>query len=197
MKRGLFLLLCLFAAFARAEGEPSAVSATWGLPQLMQSLAQVQSAQAKFTERKYLAVLIAPLDSSGTLSFQAPGHLEKHTLKPKVETLVLDQGVLTIDSKARNIKRTLVLQEYPAVWAFVESIRSTLAGDQSTLERFYKIKLKGSAAKWNMQLLPIDSRTRQVVSEIVISGRGAHVGTIEFSESSGDHSMMTIIEDTP
>ena len=138
-----------------------------------------------------------PLDSSGTLLFQAPGHLEKHTLKPKAESLVLDQGVLTIDSKARNIKRTLVLQEYPAVWAFVESIRSTLAGDLPTLQRFYKVKLKGDAANWSIRLLPLEQRTRQVMSEIVISGRGAHVSSIETTESNGDHSMMTIVEDAP
>ena len=195
--RALFLLLCLASSFARAEGESSAVPAAWGLPQLMQGLAQVKSSQGKFTERKYLAVLIAPLDSSGTISFQAPGHLEKHTLKPKAESLVLDQGVLTIDSKARNIKRTLVLQEYPAVWAFVESIRSTLAGDLPTLQRFYKVRLKGNATKWSMLLVPLEQRTRQVMSEIVISGRGARVNNIETTEANGDHALMTVVEDAP
>jgi Outer membrane lipoprotein carrier protein LolA-like len=191
------LLLLLVSSVVHAEEEVLAAPAGWGLPQLMQSLAQVQSSQARFTERKYLAVLIAPLDSSGTLLFQAPGHLEKHTLKPKAESLVLDQGVLTIDNKARNIKRTLVLQEYPAVWAFVESIRSTLAGDLPTLQRFYKVSLKGNATRWSMQLLPFEQRTRQVMSEIVISGRGAHVTNIETTEANGDHAMMTVVEEAP
>jgi hypothetical protein len=195
--RSLFLLMCLASSVAYAQDEIPAAPAAWGLPQLMQSLAQVKSSQGKFTERKYLAVLIAPLDSSGTLLFQAPGHLEKHTLKPKAESLVLDQGVLTIDSKARNIKRTLVLQEYPAVWAFVESIRSTLAGDLPTLQRFYKVKLKGNAAKWSMLLIPLDQKTRQVMSEIVISGRGARVTHIETTEPNGDHALMTVVEEAP
>ena len=195
--RILILLLCLVPGFAHAETEGAAVSGAWGLPQLMQSLSRVTSSQGKFTERKYLSVLIAPLDSSGTLLFQAPDHLEKHTLKPKAESLVLDRGVLTIDSKARNIRRTLVLQEYPAVWAFVESIRSTLAGDLPTLQRFYKIKLKGNAAKWNMQLLPLDSKMRNVMSEIVISGRGARVTGIETTEPNGDHSIMTVVGQAP
>lgn len=188
------LLLCFTSTIAHAEDESAAIPAGWGLPQLMQSMAQVQRSQGKFKERKYLSVLIAPLDFSGTLSFRAPDHLEKHTLKPKVESLVLDQGVLTIDSKARNIKRTLVLQEYPAVWAFVESIRSTLAGDLPTLQRFYKIRFKGTATKWSMRLRPLEQTTRRVVSEIVISGRGNHVTHIETYEANGDHSMMTVIE---
>jgi outer membrane lipoprotein-sorting protein len=197
MMRCLIMLWCLAAAAVHAQEVQTPQPTEWGLPQLMQSLAQVQSAQARFTERKYLAILIAPLDSSGTLSFQAPGHLEKHTLKPKAESLVLDQGVLTIDSRARNIKRTLVLQEYPSVWAFVESIRSTLAGDLPTLQRFYKIKLQGTSTKWNMQLVPLEPKTRQVVSEIVISGHGVHVTHIETSEANGDHSMMTVVDETP
>lgn len=195
--RSLFMLLCLASAIARAEADPSASSVEWGLPQLMQGLAQVRASQGKFVERKFLSVLNKPLESSGTLSFQAPGHLEKHTLVPKVEDLVLDQGVLTIDSKARNIKRTLVLQEYPAVWAFVESIRSTLAGDLPTLERFYTVKLEGNAAKWRIQLLPLEQRTREMVREIVIDGRDQRVTSIEMRESNGDHSTMTVVEETP
>ncbi len=180
------LLLCLSAVPALAE--------EWGLPQLMRSLAQVQNAQGRFVERKFLSVLNRPLESSGTISFRAPDHLEKHTLAPKVEDLVLDQGVLTIDSKARNIRQTLVLQEYPAVWAFVESIRSTLAGDQPTLERFYMIKLEGDAERWRMQLLPRERRTREMVREIIISGRDNRVTSIEMSESNGDRSTMKVVE---
>ncbi len=195
--RILFLLSCLAATFAHAEVGSSVAAAEWGLPQLMQSLAQVQSSQGKFVERKHLAVLDVPLTSSGTLSFQAPGHLEKHTLDPKDESLVLDGGVLTIENKARNIKRTLVVQQYPAVWAFVESIRSTLAGDLPMLQRFYKVELKGGAAKWRMKLLPLEQRTRDMVKEIVISGRDNRVTVIEMLEANGDRATMTVSGEQP
>ncbi len=195
--RSLFVLLCLATVTVHAEEVQIPPAVEWGLPQLMQSLARVQTSQGRFVERKFLSVLNKPLESSGTLSFQAPGHLEKHTLAPKIESLVLDQGVLTIDSKARNIKRTLVLQEYPAVWAFVESIRSTLAGDQATLERFYKITLEGDATKWRIQLLPLEQKTREMVREIVIAGREQRVTSIDMRESNGDRSTMTVIEEAP
>ncbi|MDO8925807.1 MAG: outer membrane lipoprotein carrier protein LolA [Sideroxyarcus sp.] len=198
MMRSLLLSLCLVSAGALAEEAASSVPATgWGLQQLMQSLAQVQSSQGKFVERKHLAVLDVPLTSSGTLSFQAPGHLEKHTLEPKDESLVLDGGVLTIENKTRNIKRTLVVQQYPAVWAFVESIRSTLAGDLPMLQRFYKVELKGDAAKWRMKLLPLEQKTRDMVKEIVISGRGDRVTVIEMLEANGDRDTMTVSGEKP
>jgi hypothetical protein len=188
------VLLSLTAIHAHAESASSVASTEWGLPQLMQSLARVQSSQGKFVERKYLAILTRPLESSGTISFRAPDHLEKHTRSPKVKDLVLDRGVLTIDDKARNIRRTLVLQEYPAVWAFVESIRSTLAGDLPTLQRFYRIRLDGDAANWRLQLLPIERRTREMVREIVIGGHGDRVTRVEMRESNGDRSVMTVVE---
>jgi len=193
--RFLLLLICLVSAPVTVAEDRSQEATEWGLPQLMHGLAQRQGSQGKFIERKYLSVLNRPLESSGTLKFDAPGHLEKHTLVPKAEDLVLDQGVLTIDSKARNVKRTLVLQEYPAVWAFVESIRSTLAGDLTTLERFYRITLEGDATKWRMRLLPIEQKTREMVREIVITGRGDRVVEIEMRESNGDHSSMTVVEE--
>lgn len=195
--RILLILLCLVPSFARAEAGSPVAATAWGLPQLMQSLAQVKQTQGRFAEKKYLAVLDVPLTSSGTLSFAAPGHLEKHTLEPKQESLVLDAGVLTIENKARKQKHTLVVQQYPAVWAFVESIRSTLAGDQATLERFYKVQLKGDAAKWRMKLLPRERQAGGMVKEIVVSGRGDRVTSVEMLEVNGDNAIMTIAEERP
>ena len=190
--RLLFMLLLCLPAWSHAEEESA-----WDVQQLMRSLAQVKQAEGRFVERKFLSMLNRPLESSGTLLFQAPGHLEKHTLLPKEESLVLDQGVLTIESKARNIRRTLVLREYPALWAFVESIRSTLAGDLPTLERFYRIELEGDAAHWKMRLLPIELRTREVMREIRIGGRGNRVDRIEMLESNGDHALMKVVATAP
>lgn len=192
MRTSLFILLLSLPAFCHAEPAPP-----WDLRQLMQSLAQVKESRASFTEQKFLKILKQPLESSGTLLYQAPDRLEKHTLVPKAESLVLYQGELTIDIKARNIKRILVLQDYPAVWAFVESIRSTLAGDLPTLEHFFKIELEGNSAAWKMKLLPIESKTRKMVSEISFVGNGNKVDSIDIIEANGDHSLMKVVEDKP
>ncbi|MDP1633567.1 MAG: LolA-related protein, partial [Gallionellaceae bacterium] len=77
------------------------------------------------------------------------------------------------------------------------SIRSTLAGDLPMLQRFYTVELKGGAAKWRMKLLPLEDRTRDMVKEIVISGRGDRVTTIEMLEANGDRSTMTVTGEAP
>ena len=47
-----------------------------------------------------------------------------------------------------------------------------------------------------MRLLPIEQKTREMVREIVITGRGNRLTSIEMSESNGDHSSMTVVEET-
>lgn len=163
----------------------------------MQSLRQVKIARGRFVERKYLAILNAPLEFSGTLVYIAPGHLEKDTLLPRAESMILEQDKLVVESKEKNQRRTLALQEYPVIWAFVEGIRSTLAGDLETLKRFYQVSLEGNESRWRLELKPVEPDMQRVVSEIRISGGGSRISTIEIVEAEGDHSIMTITQDAP
>jgi len=179
------------AAVAAETNDPVA----WDVQRLMRELAQVKTANARFFERRHLAILTAPLESSGTLVYAAPDRLEKHTLRPRPESLVLERNELTVESKERNQRRTLVLQDYPVIWAFVESIRSTLAGDLPTLSRFYQVGLDGGERRWRLTLKPSEPRMQDVVSEIRISGDRSWINAIEMIETGGDRSVMTITRD--
>ncbi len=163
----------------------------------MQQLSEVAHSQARFVERKYLKVLTAPLELSGTLTYTRPGRLEKRTLKPKPETLTVTGDQLTLENPARNERRVLKLQDYPVLWGFVESIRSTLGGDIKALERFYRVELEGGPAKWQLYLVPSDRKMNEVISLIRIDGRQARIDTIEVQEARGDRSVMKIVEDLP
>lgn len=195
--RHRLVAILLVATTGICSATAAETAAGWGIEQLMQSLGQVKSARGKFVERKYLAMLNAPLDSSGTLVYTAPGRLEKYTLLPKPEILVLERDTLTIEYRGRNQRRTLALQDYPVIWAFVESIRSTLAGDLQTLNRFYRVSVEGGEDKWRLSLRPAEPQMHTVVKEIHIGGRGNRVRTIEIIEAEGDRSVMTITEDAP
>ena len=174
---------------------PPAAAADWGVEQLMQSLAQVQSSTARFVERKHLAILNAPLESSGTLLYTAPARLEKHTVAPRAESLVLDGDRITIEDKARDQRRTFALQEHPVIWAFVEGIRSTLAGDLATLTRFYQVGVEGNERRWRLTLKPRAQQMLDFVVEMRISGSHNRIHTIEIIEAGGDRSVMTITGD--
>lgn len=183
----LLVLGWLAPAPARAQEKSTLV-----LEQLMKDLAQVKNARGRFVERKHLAMLNAPLESSGTLVYVAPGRLEKHLLSPRQESLILDGERLIIDSKATGQRRTFPLQEHPVLWAFVESIRATLAGDLPTLQRFYEVRLEGDAGAWRLRLKPKEPRMRQAASEIRVGGSGTWVKVIEIDETGGDRSVTEI-----
>jgi outer membrane lipoprotein-sorting protein len=197
MNRTLRLLACRLAVMAAglllALASPAAPAA-WDLQQLMESLARNKSARATFVETKHIAMLSAPLVSSGELLYTAPDKLEKRTLKPKPETMAIDGDMLSI-ARGRQ-KYELQLQAQPELAAFIDSIRGTLAGDRSALERNYRLGLQGTADSWVLQLLPTDDRMRAVVRSIRISGVQGEVKSIEIDQADGDSSLMVIEKST-
>jgi outer membrane lipoprotein-sorting protein len=184
----------LLAVLAFLSLPALAAAESWGVEQLMQRLSQVKSAKATFVERKHMRVLSAPLELTGRLVYTAPGYLEKQTLTPKPETLVLDRDTLTFEDRARNRRRTLRVQQYPVIWAFVESIRSTLAGDLQSLNRFYRVALDGSEAEWRLTLDPREPEIQRMVKQIRIAGSAATIRSIEITEAEGDRSVMTVTD---
>ncbi|MGH8633438.1 MAG: LolA family protein, partial [Burkholderiales bacterium] len=174
-----------------------AASAGWGVEQLMRGFSQVQSSTARFVERKHMAILSTPLESSGTLVYTAPGRLEKHTLAPQPASLVLDGDRLTIEHRAGGERRTFALQEHPVIRVFVEGIRSTLAGDLATLARYYEVGLDGGERHWRLTLKPRAQQMLDFVVEMRISGSHNRIHAIEIIEAEGDRSVMTITKDPP
>ena len=169
--------------------------AAWDVDQLMQALAQNKSGRATFVEKKYIAMLDRPVESSGELLYTAPDRLEKRTVKPKPESMVLEGNTLTVERGRRQY--VLALQDYPELGAFTESIRGTLAGDQKTLARIYNITLEGSEDRWTLTLRPIESRMAAAVQRVVIHGSRAELHSIEIEQADKDRSVMTITSTTP
>ncbi len=162
----------------------------WQLDDLMQLLGRTKSGHARFVEKKYIAILDKPVESSGELVFVAPDRLEKHTLKPRSESMVLDGDRITMEQNSKRL--TVNLRSYPEVAAFIESIRGTLAGDRQALEKVYKLDLTGSAERWQLVLVPIQARMSNIVKSIRIGGAHADVDSVMFDQADGDRSEMTI-----
>jgi outer membrane lipoprotein-sorting protein len=192
----MLLFAPLLMAVAGAQAADTARSEQdWKLPQLMASLQQVQAAKASFVERKFMRILREPLQSSGQLVYVRPDKLQKDTILPKPERLTVEGGQLTIEQQGDKT-RQLALQDFPQIWAFVESIRATLAGDLPTLTRFYDVSLQGSRENWTLQLVPKDNKTRALVAIIRISGDNETIRNVKTEEADGDFTSMTIVAET-
>jgi hypothetical protein len=185
----------LLSAAAMHSSNGAAAQQVWGLPQLMAALGQVKSATGQFTERKTMHMLTQPLLSTGRLAYVAPAHIEKITLSPMSERLVMDGDRVTIVSGPNNETRTFSVADFPQIGGLVEGIRATLAGDLPTLERIYTTRLSGTLAAWDLQLVPRDSDLAHVIKWIEFRGDGNRVRTIDTENPNGDRSEMTIVED--
>ena len=177
-------------ALAAAPARAADAAPAWTLDRLMSTLAQHKSGRATFTETKYLSIATQPVESSGELVFVAPDHLEKHTLSPKPEHLVVDGDMLTVERNSR--KYTLALARYPELGAFIDSIRATLAGNRFALERVYKVALSGRGDDWTLTLTPLDSRMLKVVSTITLDGTRDVLRSVAIRQADGDRSVMRL-----
>jgi outer membrane lipoprotein-sorting protein len=184
LRAALVALLSLVAAGAVSAENSS------DLDRLMGALAQRKHGHVTFVEKKFVAVLDRPIESSGELLYDAPDRLEKKTLKPKPETLVLQGGTVTAERGRRHY--VLELKQYPQVVPLIESIRATLAGDRAALERVFKVDFSGPFEQWKLVLVPLDSQLSKSVKEIHIQGERDVIHTIEILEADGDRSLLTI-----
>jgi len=180
--RAALVALALFA--------PPVPAADWTIARLMEALAANKASRATFNETRFLSLLDRPLESSGELRFTPPGRLEKRTLAPGAETLVVDGDSVTVERLGKLY--SLSLRDHPEVAVFVDSIRGTLAGDRKSLERAYTLSLEGREPRWRLVLRPRDASVARLVESIEGDGAGADLRRIEITQPDGDRSLMLI-----
>jgi outer membrane lipoprotein-sorting protein len=182
------LLACAAASADAAPGP--ATGAPGALEEVMHSLAQRRHGQVSFVEQQFLSMVKRPLESYGELIYDAPNRLEKRTIDPRPETLVVDGEVVTVRRGRRS--RTLDLKAYPQIVPFIESIRATLAGDRAALEKLFRLEFTGDEARWSLDLRPLDEQLAKTVAEIRIDGSKDELLRVEIRQPDGDRSLMTL-----
>jgi hypothetical protein len=183
------------AAFLLAPLTSALAADPFTLDALMGALARNAGGRASFVEKKELALLNTPVESSGEIEFVPPSRLVKRTVKPRPESMVVDGDRLVFE---RGDKRyDLSLAATPEAAAFVDSIRGTLAGDRQALERTYKLRLEGQAERWALILFPRLARMQALVAEIRIEGRRGLVQRVIIEQADGDRSTMLITPIAP
>ena len=186
--RLLALAACLLACGVAAAADFNAA-------QLFAMLAKERPGRATFHEKKHLALLDRPVESTGELTFTPPDRMEKRTITPRPERVTIDRERLTLERGGK--RHSLGLRENPSIAVLVESIRATLAGDLESVTRAYSVALDGSAARWRLTLRPLDADAARIVERIDISGEQARVKTVEILQADGDRSVMTVTPASP
>ena len=191
--RTLISRCCIgFALVASAQFAQFAQADTWGLIQLMSSFAEIRESRARFTEEKQLSMLTEPLRLSGTLRYVRPNQLEKSVTLPHSESLRVDGDRIEWQREKRT--RVLSLRSQPQIWALVDSIRATLAGDLPRLELHYVVKFEGEKNQWKILLTPRDPSLAKFIELIRLDGKSNHLRRVEIVEANNDRSVLLIEE---
>jgi hypothetical protein len=161
------------------------------LDELMQMLARVPESHASFEEVRVLAMLTRPLRATGRLSYRRPAHLEKITLEPQADHLVVDGDRLTM-TQGDQPPRVIDLDADPVVRALVEAIRGTLSGDLAALRRSYAVTMEGTVSNWRLTLVPTDPRVARLIASTTIEGVATAVRLVQTMQANGDVTRMTL-----
>ncbi len=179
------------------QSERAAESPGWNVEQLIGSLAKNRQAEVQFEETAFSNLLTQPVKTRGVLRFTPPAGLEKHITTPHDERYIVEGDTVMFESKTKGTSRTLSLHDYPALRAFIEAFRSTLANDVITLKRFYNVTLEGEPRRWVLILRPLDKAVQELVESIRFSGEREGLGSIEILAPGGDRSVMVITTGAP
>ncbi|NLD53724.1 MAG: outer membrane lipoprotein carrier protein LolA [Burkholderiaceae bacterium] len=186
------LLACLAATIAAGVVPRAAVAEPATLESILARIGGKSPREAEFTERKYLALLDAPVESSGLLRYVAPDRLERITRQPVAESMRLDGDLLVLERDGRT--RTASTAQFPGVAALVGSLRDILAGNADALRRRFKVVVQGDAARWQIDLLPSDSDMAKLVNRVTLRGRDDRLEEVETLQSDGDRAVMTLTD---
>ena len=179
-----------FAAAALVALASQAHAADLTVTELFASLAKRAPTRAAFVETKYLALLDRPVESRGELVFTPPDRMEKRTLAPKPERVVVDRRHITLERAGKTF--SMGLHDNPAVAVLVESVRATLAGDLGALTQAYSASVSGDAQRWKLVLRPLDPAVATLVERVEIGGTSGDVQGVEIFQADGDRSVMAI-----
>ena len=178
MRAGRRIVLLLPLARPAWAAEPT-------LEAVMRGLASVRERRSRFTENKVIPELELGQPNEGTLSWQAPDRLEKHTTWPIDEVVTVHAGRLRYERRDRGVKRDFALGEQPEMQALVEAVRGTLAGDLAALRRHYNVAFTAEAAGWRMVLTPLSLRLLGAVQRITVTGIGTELREVETAGGGG------------
>lgn len=164
---------------------------------LLGALSTIDGLEARFVERKHLALLRAPLVSEGRLFYTRPGHLARIAEAPSPSTVRISPTSLEV-SDASGSQR-FDLRSRPEIKTFVESFVHVVAGDYDALASIYALGFAPGVepgAMWLLTLTPLGSPLSDLIERLEIRGFGYLVVTIRVLEKKGDSTdiVMTSVD---
>lgn len=156
-----------------------------GLTKLLAEFAKSPGVSAKFDDEKKIALLKAPLRSSGQVYFHPPHSLARVVTKPRKSHLVIKADRIIV--KENGVRKEVDLSDKPTLRALVKSLLQVLAGDRQALLENYEATFEGQAdAEWKLLLTPKNANLKNMVHSFSFKGTRIILSELTVSEASGD-----------
>lgn len=165
------------------------------LDTMLAGLAQHPHAQVSFSEETHSQLLTHDLHSTGVLRFDAPDRLEKQTLTPTAEDLIVEGDTATIIRG--HHQSSIRLSEYPQLSSLLEGIRATLSGNRAALDQRFQLAFAVAGPGWELRLAPPPTTPHPGFKLIVLRGHGDALDNVALDQSNGDHTTIVLSPPQP
>jgi outer membrane lipoprotein-sorting protein len=163
-----------------------------GLGEVLERMATTRGVEARFRERKELALLAVPLETRGLLYFVPPDRLAWFTIEPSASALIIDGEELRYRDAGDDTD--VDLSRSPVAHAFVDNLVVLFNGDRERLERIHRVGISGDRRAWQLELTPRGAPLSRFVERITLRGEEAGLKEMVVRSADGDRT-VTLFED--
>jgi outer membrane lipoprotein-sorting protein len=158
--------------------------------EVLARLAKTDALTAHFHEDKRMALLAQPLRSEGTLYYEKPRLLARHTDKPHKSSLLLRGETLSFGDPQHS--ESIELSAQPALRVLVDTFVSVLAGDLAALTRVAEVTVEALPEQgFRIRVTPKDQQVKRLVRAMSFEGQGALLSRMELLDTNGDTTLTT------
>lgn len=184
--RLLLLISCLLVLPARAGDD---LLATLG-----ERSRQIQSLQGQFEQQKTIAVLPAPLDSSGRFTVEQGQFVVWEILQPVQQTIRLSPAGITLATDGKGAEQIDARMPKNGAETVTRIFMAVISGQWQTLRDHFAIEASGDTGKWQLILTPRSTALASYIRQITIRG-GEFTEHLAIAETNGDSTSIRLVTD--
>lgn len=144
----------------------------------------------RMQQQKHMAILSAPLDSSGRFDIAANGDLTWAVETPFAVLYQIRDGRILRTLNGRQTEITASSE--PSVYGFFQIVGKLFDLQLDGLESFFTLEVPQAppADRWQLRLVPKNSRLAKAIAAIVVTGKEGELRTVTVQEPSGDYTRI-------